>query len=210
MALDDRRTIEKYLSGEEAAFSELLKKYLSPVYNFLFRISSSKEVAEDLTQETFVKVWKNLHKFDSQRSRLVTRRGRQNKNLAPYRTEGSGSGFKTWLFAIAKNTAFDWLKKKKELTFSTFTDEEGKSIFNEIADENILPDEILYRKDIASELEEKLQKIPPHYRAILLLHYKEDFTLREIAEILGESYNTVKSRHQRGIAKLKTYPNIQC
>lgn len=81
--------------------------------------------------------------------------------------------------------------------------EEGESIFNEIAGENILPDEILHRKDIANELEEILKKLPPHYRAILLLHYKEDFSLHEIAEILGEPYNTIKSRHQRGLGKLK-------
>lgn len=170
---------EEYLNGREEVFAKLLEKHLSPVFNFLYRITGSKEVAEDLAQETFVKVWKNLKNFNRNRS------------------------FKAWLFTIAKNTTYDYFKKKKEVAFSAFVNEEGESIFNEIAGENILPDEILHRKDIANELEEILKKLPPHYRAILLLHYKEDFSLHEIAEILGEPYNTIKSRHQRGLGKLK-------
>jgi RNA polymerase sigma-70 factor (ECF subfamily) len=140
---------------------------------------SDRETAEDLTQEIFVKVWKNLKRFD------------QNKN------------FKTWLFAIAKNTTFDWLKKKKELPFSCFADEERNNILENIADEEILPDEILARNNLAEELENSLQKLPPLYRAVLLLHYRENFSLHEIAEILNEPYNTIKSRHQRGLGKLK-------
>lgn len=184
MDKNDRKIIEEYLSGEEAAFSELVKKYLKSVYNFIFRLASDRDVTEDLTQETFVKAWRNLNRFDQSRS------------------------FKTWLFTIAKNTTFDYFKKKKEIPFSTFVDEEGESIFNETADESILPSEILERKDIANELEEKLQKISAHYRAILLLRYKEEFSLHEIAEILDEPYNTIKSRHQRGLMKLKSlFPN---
>src|SRR4030042_4325030 len=179
MDKSDEQIVQKYLSGEEAAFSELVKKYLKPVYNFTFRLANNRDVAEDLTQDTFVKVWKNMRCFDLDRN------------------------LKTSLFAIAKNTTFDYFKKKKEITFSSFADEEGESVFSEIADENFLPDEILERKNIAEELDIILQKLPPHYRAILLLHYKEDFTLHEIAEILGEPYNTIKSRHQRGLAKLK-------
>ena len=63
----------------------------------------------------------------------------------------------------------------------------------------------LERKDIADEFEKILEKISVHYRAILLLHYKEDFSLHEIAEILGEPYNTIKSRHQRGLGELKEF-----
>lgn len=175
----ENQIISKILDGDESSFSEIMGLYLKPIYNFLHRLVGDRDVAEDLTQETFVKAWKKLKRFDQKRS------------------------FKTWLFTIAKNTAFDWLKKKKEIPFSSFTDEEGESWLENVADENILPDEILERSDITEELDAILQKIPVHYRAILLLHYKEDFSLHEIAEILGEPYNTIKSRHQRGIARLK-------
>jgi RNA polymerase sigma-70 factor, ECF subfamily len=178
MNISDNQLISKVLDGDEEVFAEIVKIYLKPIYNFLYRLAGDRDAAEDLTQETFVKVWKNLKRFDQKRN------------------------FKTWLFTIAKNTAFDWLKKKKEIPFSSFTDEEGESWLENVADENILPDEILERKNIAEEFEQILEKIPVHYRAILLLHYKEDFSLHEIAEILGEPYNTIKSRHRRGLGKL--------
>ena len=176
---NENRIIERIFSGDEESFAEIVKIYLKPIYNFLYRLIGDRDAVEDLTQETFVKVWKNLKRFDRKRN------------------------FKTWIFTIAKNTAFDWLKKKKEIPFSIFTDEEGGSWLENVADENILPDEILERKNIAEELDKILQKIPPHYRATLLLCYKEDFFLHEIAEILGEPYNTIKSRHQRGLKMLR-------
>jgi RNA polymerase sigma-70 factor, ECF subfamily len=179
MDSNEKEIIEKYLSGDEAAFSEIVKIYLRPIYNFVYRLTSDRDAAEDLTQEAFVKAWKNMKRYDPKRN------------------------FKTWIFTIAKNTTFDWLKKKKEIPFSRFTDEEGENWLDNIKDENILPDEILERKNIAEELEKILEKIPLHYRAILLLHYKEDFSLHGIAEILNEPYNTVKSRHQRGLKRLK-------
>jgi RNA polymerase sigma-70 factor (ECF subfamily) len=176
---NENRIIENILSGDEDAFAEIVKIYLNQIYNFVLRLAGDRDATDDLTQETFMKAWKNLNKFN------------QNKN------------FRTWIFTIAKNTAFDWLKKKKEIPFSTFTDEEGESWLENISSDEILPDEILERSDLAEEFEEILSKLPPHYRAILLLHYKEDFSLHEIAEILGEPYNTIKSRHQRGLVMLK-------
>jgi RNA polymerase sigma-70 factor, ECF subfamily len=175
----DEELVMNFLAGDDSAFDELLKRYLKPIYNFLYRFSGDTESLDDLTQDTFIKVWKNLKRFDQEKK------------------------FKSWIFTIAKNTAYDYLKKKKEIPFSTFTDEEGKNWLENIADENIFPDEIMDRKNIAEELEKILSKIPSHYRAILLLHYKEDFSLREIAEIMDDPYNTIKSRHQRGLAILK-------
>ncbi|MCX6766774.1 MAG: RNA polymerase sigma factor [Candidatus Moranbacteria bacterium] len=177
--MNDNQLILKILDGDEEAFAEIVKIYLKAIYNFVYRLTGDRDAAEDLTQETFVKAWKNLKRFD------------QSKN------------FKTWLFTIAKNTAYDWLKKKKEIPFSSFTDDEGENWLENVADENILPDEILERSDLAEELEKILEKLSVHYRAILILHYKEDFSLHEIAEILDEPYNTIKSRHQRGLGRLK-------
>lgn len=179
MNLEDSRLVEKFLNGNEEAFSQLVKKHLKPVYNFLYYFTRNQAELDDLTQIVFIKVWKNLQKFERKKK------------------------FKTWIFAIAKNTAYDYFKKKKTIPFANFLDEEGSNKLENISDESILPDEILNRKDIAKELEKKLAEIPEHYRIILTLHYKEDFSLSEIAEILGKPYNTIKSSHQRGLMKLK-------
>lgn len=176
---EDKKLVEAFFSGDDPAFEELMKKYLKPVYNFLYHFISDRETLDDITQETFIKAWKNIEKFDRSRN------------------------FKVWIFSIAKNTAFDYLKKKKTIPFSTFTDDEGNNRLDNISEDSILPDEILIRANSAKILEEKLKKIPDIYRIILIMHYKEDFSLQEIAKILDKPYNTIKSQHQRGLAKLK-------
>ncbi len=179
MQTNDEQLAKKYLAGDSTAFEQLLKKYLKPIFNFLYQLTGDAVQAEDLTQVSFVKAWINIRKFDKNKS------------------------FKTWLFTIAKNTAYDYFKKKKSLPFSFFENSEGYNKLEEIAEDKILPDEILERKDLAKELEALLKQIPEKYGIILTLRYKEDFSLQEIAEILDAPYNTVKSQHQRALMAMR-------
>lgn len=176
---EDNELIDDYLSGDGEAFEKLLQKYLKPVYNFIFRLTNDRSAVDDLAQDTFIKAWRNIKRF------------KRDKN------------FKTWIFTIAKNTAYDYLKKKKNIPFSNFLDEEGNSVLDNLGDSEILPDELLAQAESAKLIEKKLNEIPINYRTILLLCYKEDFTFQEIAKILGKPYNTIKSQHQRALAKLK-------
>jgi len=91
--ISDKKLIKQYLHGDEKSLGFLIKRYLKPIYNFVYRYVSEAASAEDITQETFVKVWKNLNKFDQRKH------------------------FKTWIFCLAKNTAIDFLRKKKEIHF---------------------------------------------------------------------------------------------
>ena len=185
MDYSDQQLINCYLKGDENSLEVLIKRYLKPVYSFTFRFVGDGQEAEDITQEVFVKVWRNLKKFDPRRSRFATLRGKQNKKPAPYRTEGSGAGFKTWIFTIAKNTCLDWQKKKKTLPlYFAETIGEPSPVFNE-------------------PLGKILEELPLKYRMVLFLRYNDHFTFREIAESLGESINTIKTRHRRGIAILR-------
>jgi RNA polymerase sigma-70 factor, ECF subfamily len=179
MELSDKQLVENFLEGDDSAFPHLVKRYLKPIYNFLYQLAGDSSALDDLAQETFIKVWKNISRFDQSRS------------------------FKVWIFAIAKNTAYDYLKKKKTIPFSVFTNEKGNNKLEKINANEILPDELLEREDFAKELEEKLKKIPEQYRIILLMRYKDDFSLQEIAEIFKKPYNTIKSQHQRALAALK-------
>lgn len=86
--------ISKYLAGDEKSLEILIEQYLKPIYSFVYRYTGSASDAENITQDVFVRVWKNLKKFD------------QNKK------------FKTWIFSIAKNAAIDWLRKKKTIPLS--------------------------------------------------------------------------------------------
>ncbi len=87
--LSDAQLIAAYLKGDEKAFEILVKRYLKPIYSFIYKNIGNPEAAEDITQETFVKVWKNLKKFKHDKK------------------------FSTWIFTIAKNASIDFLRKKK-------------------------------------------------------------------------------------------------
>ena len=177
--MSDKKLIENFLAGDDSAFSGLLNKYLKAVYNFTYSMIGDRDALDDIAQITFIKAWKNIKKFD------------RDKN------------FKTWIFTIVKNTAIDYIKKKKTIPFSRFLDEEGNSVLEEIKEDEILPDEILNRDDLARELDKKLEQLPVFYKMIMILHYKEDLSFHEISEILGRPYNTIKSQHNRALHSLK-------
>lgn len=151
-------------------FEVIMNRYLKSVYNFAFRLSGNEGEASDITQEVFIKVWKNIKKFDPDKN------------------------FKTWIFAVARNTTFDYLRKRKSIYFS---DEE------DVADIEPLPDEIFIRKELGKELENALSKIRLDFREIILLRYTEELTFEEISEIVGKPLNTVKSHHLRALSALR-------
>lgn len=165
--------------GSRKSLEELVGEYTSPLYNFVFQFVHDRQVSEDIVQETWIKVWKHQSSFDQKKK------------------------FKTWIFTIAKNTTFDYLKKKKSIPFSFFQNEEGENTLEAVDRDTPLPDEVLDEAQMIMDLERVLEKIPELYRAILVLAYKEDFSLGEIATILNVPYNTIKSRHQRAIKLLK-------
>ncbi|KKP79971.1 MAG: hypothetical protein A2271_01145 [Candidatus Moranbacteria bacterium RIFOXYA12_FULL_35_19] len=179
MDTEDKKIIDDFFSGNSQAFEKLLKKYLKPVYNFLRNFVQDPEILDDLTQVTFIKAWKNLKSFDPEKN------------------------FKTWLFTIAKNTAYDFLKKKKTLPFSNFEDDEGNNFLENIATEEILPNELLEKAEQEKLFEKKLNELSADYRTLLLLCYKEGFSLQEISVILAIPYSTIKSRHLRALTNLR-------
>ena len=178
--LSNQRLIENYFKGDEKSLEILIGKCLKPIYSFIYRYVGNAQEAEDITQDVFVKVWRNLKRFDREKS------------------------FKTWIFSIAKNTAIDFLKKKRTMQFSDFENERGEStILEKFIDSSPLPNELLERKDLMGTLAKAIGKLLPKYRMVLFLRYNDHFTFQEIAESLGEPLNTVKSRYRRGLIILK-------
>lgn len=178
--LSDNQLITQYFKGDGKALEVLIKRYLKSIYNLAFRFTNNQDAAEDIAQETFVKAWKNLKKFKKDRN------------------------FKTWLSTIAKNTALDFLKKKKSLPFSAFENENGdNTLLAQLADINPGPSEIFEKKNLAQGLNSAVEKLKPDYRRVLFLYYQGCFNLQEIADLTGESLNTIKSRHRRAIIQLK-------
>ncbi len=178
--LSDNNLISSYLSGNEQALETLVKRYLKVIYWFVYRYAGEAATADDLTQEVFVRAWRNLKKFDRQKS------------------------FKTWLFAIAKNASLDFLKKKKTIPFSALDDAEGNNaVIDTLIDPSPLPQELLEKAGMAQILAFAMKQLSPKYRKTVLLRHNDDLTFREIAETLGEPLNTVKSRYRRARLFLK-------
>jgi len=178
----DQQLVADYIAGNEKSLEILIKRYLKPIYSFSYRYVGNPQNAEDVTQEVFVKVWRNLKKFDQQKS------------------------FKTWIFSIAKNTSIDCLRKKKAVPFSNFENEAGKNILIEtLVDPSPLSDKLFERFSIAQMLSSVMKILSPKYRMVLFLRYNDHLNFREIAESLDESINTIKSRHRRAMIMLKRF-----
>ncbi|MFA4936819.1 MAG: sigma-70 family RNA polymerase sigma factor [Patescibacteria group bacterium] len=176
----DIQLITNYLKKDDKSLEILVNRYLKPIYGFVYRFTNNLQDTDDITQEVFVKIWKNLKKFD------------QTKN------------FKTWLFTIAKNTAIDWLRRHQDILFSELIKtEDGESLEDNIIDDAPLPSEIFEHQHLAQELNSAVHKLPAIYQTVLSLYYQEGFTFQEISEILEKSVNTVKSRHWRAIKALR-------
>lgn len=180
MEYSDEQLVGQFLSGNGKALEVLIERYLKPLYNFAYRMTGDKAVSEDITQEVFVKAWKKMSSFDAQKK------------------------FSTWIFAIAKNTAFDFLKKKKTIPFSSFESKDGENFLEYIEDKNALySNEFLKIIDSKKDVQEYLDALNPQEKTILILHHVQGFSLAEISEIMGHSSNTIKSKYRRAILQLR-------
>ena len=175
----DEELVRAYREGEEEPLSILIARYLRAIYHFTYRYTRDVADAEDVTQEVFVKVWKNLRSYDDQ------------------------IPFRNWIFSIAKNAAIDWMRRKRPLSFSELERETGADVGELFADAAPLPDEILARKKSGAMLREAVEKLPVTTQPVLRLRYDEDLTFREIADRLEKPLNTIKSQHRRALGFLK-------
>lgn len=180
MKKTDEELITDYLEGNENALGVLVDRYLANTYNFAFQLTRDSQATEDIIQESFIKAWKNIRGWKKD------------------------SSFKTWLFAITRNTAIDYLRKRKDLTLSTFENEAGKNILTEtLADENPGALLLLERAEDSLYVTNLLEELDPLYRDVINLRYEEDLTFKEIGEILKRPLHTIKSQHRRAIIALR-------
>lgn len=178
MEKTDEILVKEYLEGEENSLKVLIDRYTSHIYNFSVRFVPPDNT-NDIVQEVFIKVWKNMKSFNIKKA-----------------------SFKTWIFTIARNTITDYLRKRKMVVFSSL-DKEEEIFADNIEDEVILPDEALIKLEDKEFLNNLLDKIPVHYKEILILYYQEEMTFNEIGNLLKKPLNTVKSYHRRALLLLR-------
>jgi RNA polymerase sigma-70 factor, ECF subfamily len=183
--LTDHEVVVRAQKGSEKAYRELLDRYQRPVFSLIYRMVRDREQAEDLTQETFVRVFNHIDRYDP-----------------AYK-------FSSWIFKIATNLTIDWMRKKEVPTvsidgsrYATTSDEiEASTITVESKDET--PEELLIARELGDEIERAIGRLRPEYKTAILLRHVEDKPYEEIAQIMSLPLGTVKTYIHRGRKELQ-------
>jgi RNA polymerase sigma-70 factor (ECF subfamily) len=156
----------------------LIEQYQHRLLRYLTYLTGHREQAEDLFQETWIRVLERGHQYDGK-----------------YK-------FEAWLFRIARNLVIDWQRQKKMQSLDTLTDpEEGAPM--EFAALNPSPLNLVLTAEEKTGVHASLDRIPTVYREVLVLRFQEDLGLEEIAGVLAAPLSTVKSRLYRGLEALR-------
>ncbi|MEI7542756.1 MAG: RNA polymerase sigma factor [bacterium] len=181
---EDIKLMLELKAGQRAAFDKILDKYEKSIVNYIYRFTGSKEDAEDLAQDTFIKVYNAAAKYTP------------------------SAKFTTWLYRIASNVSIDYLRKRKKLINTSSLDEqfetEQGTIKKEIADireGSVL--EKVEKEEKNNEIQKALLALPVNQRSAIVLKIYEDKPYIDIAVIMGISVSSVESLIFRARQALK-------
>jgi RNA polymerase sigma-70 factor (ECF subfamily) len=185
--LGDREVVVLAKAGKEAAFRELLRRYERPVFSLIYRMVRNRALAEDLAQETFIKV---LNALES------------------YRPEYK---FSSWVFKIANNAAIDQLRRREVDTLSldgapdALTADEIEATALQATAHQESPLAELESRELGSQIELAVGKLRPEYRTCILLRHVEGRSYEEIAEVMDLPLGTVKTYIHRARLELREH-----
>ena len=175
--MTDSEVVQASLDGDSRAFGELVRRYDQRLLNFVYRTIGDRERGQDLVQETFVRVYRHLHRFDQTKK------------------------FSTWIYTIASNLAKNELRNRSRnplVLFQTLKkhwDADHRPL--EWEDTQYKPDDLFRKRHLRAKVEEAVKQLPEHHRIVFVLREMEGKTYEEIADITGCNLGTVKSRLNR-------------
>jgi len=173
--------------GHEAAFRELVRRYERPIFSLIYRMVRDRALAEDLAQETFVKVL---------------------NGIKTYRPEFK---FSSWIFKIANNVAIDQLRRRSLETLSldgsphATTAEERAATELQLGSGGETPLDEVQNRELGTAIERAIARLRPSYRACIMLRHVEGHSYEEIAQILDLPLGTVKTYIHRARNELREY-----
>ncbi len=177
---NEQELVARVLDGDQQAFAELVELYQQAVYNLAYRMLGNVDEAEDATQETFLRAYQHLRRYDLTRP------------------------FKTWLLSIASNYCIDCIRKRR-LTWLSI--DEPLPPHPALTSSEAAPEHAAMDSERAAAIQSLLNDLAPDYRAAVILRYWYDMSYTEIAEALETSESAIKSRlfraRQMLVAKLK-------
>lgn len=181
--LTDAQLLQEYGKGDEAAFREIVNRYKNSLYAFLKQFLNRSDLVDDVFQETFLQLFNSRKSFDLSRP------------LRP------------WLFTIAANKAKDALRKNQRtaaVPIGTLTESEEMSfdeMFNALSSDTAVPYDDVERGETVALVNEVIGNMPDNLREILALAYFNQFSYKQMAEILSIPIGTVKSRLHAAVAR---------
>jgi RNA polymerase sigma-70 factor (ECF subfamily) len=160
----DADLVQQALKGSQAAYHALVGRYATPAVNLVTRMVQDRALAEDLAQEAFARAFERLSTYDQQRR------------------------FVSWFFQILHNVTIDYLRRKGPTTVSL--DDSVEAAARAPGD---LPDAQAEQAALARAVDAALDRIRPEYREVVVLRYREDLSVQEIADIMRVPAGTVKT-----------------
>jgi RNA polymerase sigma-70 factor, ECF subfamily len=178
---DDTQALAQGLRRRDPdLLDRLIELYQQRLYRYLLFLTGNPHLAEDLFQETWVRVLERGHQYNAK------------------------SKFESWLFAIARNLVIDVARRKKMPSLEDLGDPESNRPYDPPDEHSSSALQLLVALENQQAVQMSLLKIPAYYREVLLLRFHEEMGLEEIAAVLSTPISTVKSRLYRGLAALKT------
>lgn len=186
--VSDEVLMMRFQGGDQSAFAGLVRRHKTPVYNFILRTVRSREVAEDLVQDVFVKVVQNAADFKHE------------------------ARFSTWAYTIARNVCIDHLRKAAlrrhpslDQAANTNSGEDGPTLGERIADAHFASavDRVAIGTELGQRITRAVEELPPEQREVFLLREVANVPFKEIAEIVGVPENTTKSRMRYALERLQ-------
>ncbi len=179
-AVTDEELIAHFQKGNEAAFDELVARYKDPLTNFVMRFVGDPEGANDIVQDTFVRVFRNRSSY-----RPVAK-------------------FSTWIYTIATNLSKSHLRRKKLLRILTFTGgSDERNPILEVADESARADLLVDAGIKEERIQHALDRLSTKHREVIVLREIQELSYEEIAAVTGVNVGTVKSRINRARERLQ-------
>lgn len=182
---DDKTLAAEAAAGRQSAFRDLLQRYERPVFSLVYRMVRDRALAEDLSQEAFIRAFRAIGKYNPS-----------------YK-------FSSWIFKIAHNVTIDHLRRKRIDTVSlqgsryALTEEAQSRTQPVVESRDERPDAYVENRELGSQIEAAIGRLRPHYREVTLLRHVEGYSYNEIAEIMDLPLGTVKTYIHRARLELK-------
>lgn len=178
-AATDAELMALTTQGNQEALGVLYERYSRAVYSFSLRIVGDAQVAEEILQEVFVRIWQQGGSYQAARGSLIT-----------------------WLLSITHNLSIDEMRRRKRRPQKAES-EEPESILASLPDEGLDIEDEVWLASLRTMIQDALQQLPAAQREAIELGYFQGLTQREIADTLGEPLGTIKTRMRLGMLKLR-------